>query len=91
MELKRGKSSIRAPKIGLLDAAHFVLHNNAQSIVLVRLREVQAKRNDPKTKDVVGLPFMMAHDDANDLFEFWPAPDFDLTVKVRFYPPMIEV
>lgn len=91
MELQQGKGSIRAPKIGILHGAHFILHGNAHPLVLVRLREVEAMRNDPNTKGLRGLPRMMAHDDANDRFEFWPVPEFDLPVKVRFYPPMVEL
>ena len=55
------------------------------------MREIEEKREDKRTMGVVGLPLLMAHDNSSDVLHFWPESNFDVEIKVLYYPPMIEL
>ncbi len=88
MNLKRGNGDYRVPKIGILDCVFIELHGNAHMVMRVQPEMIDAKRKE--TPGLLGIPFMFAHDTANDLIMFFPAADHDHKAVVRFYPPMVE-
>ena len=101
MKFKRKQTSEVMPSFGLLESVTAEKNDFRFVLNQVRLPELLAMRSDSaarfKKGDVLGVPtyFAIAENKKarlgkQQILEVFPAPDQDVEIKVRYYPPMEE-
>jgi len=90
MKLRAGKDTFKMPPFGMIDcAAWIILHSH----MIIRMQQIDQQRMDElrrENRGVRGIPvsYSIAIDGVGYV---WPAPDKDGEIRVRYYPPAVEI
>jgi hypothetical protein len=88
MRLKRGKSVYTIAGLGIWQSALVV--QGGFSTVLCRIGHQSMRAQKENHPEVLGFPTCVRVDEFNQEFELFPAPDKNYTMKIRYYPQMVE-
>jgi hypothetical protein len=89
MKLKKHANQLKMPPIGLLELAYLQIDEIvAVALILVSVDTLNNMRE--KRTDVDGRPVYFAYD-RDGWLQLFPNADRDYEIKVRYYPPMVEI
>jgi hypothetical protein len=91
MKVKKGDSSIPVPPLGLVEGLTFTWREGEIYWPLQRVHLDNILKMRKESKDAQGIPSYFATNSVSKTIEFHPAASYACVIKLRYYPPMVEV
>lgn len=96
MKFKREQPSEVMPPVGQLIDVLWVQDGLGYSMAAIDIIDLDTMREEAEKKNgapLLGKPTVCAlvYDGKSSILEIFPTPDADLEIRVRFYPPAVEI
>lgn len=88
MRLKRGKGDYKIGPFGLWHGAE--IQQGSFHYAVMNITGEHLRREKERNPNLLGFPVCVFVPPSCDRFELWPKPDKNYTIKVRYYPCMVE-